>query len=99
MDDGEHVVEGGLPAVMTVLKEAATPRFAPLAGAMSAAKAKIEVLDERAVEADPEKIGLKGSPTKVVTIFPPPSKGGGRKIEWNGDAASLAAMVKEAVDG
>ena len=99
MDDGERVVEGSFPAVMTVLKEAATPRFAPLAGAMAAAKAKIEVLDEKAIGADPVKIGLKGSPTKVVTIFPPPTRGGGRKIEWNGDAASLAAMVKEAING
>ena len=69
------------------------------AGAMSAAKAKIEVLDEKAIGADPVKIGLKGSPTKVVTIFPPPTRGGGRKIEWKGDAASLAAMVKEAING
>ena len=99
MDDGERVVEGSLPAVMTVLKEAATPRFAPLAGAMSAAKAKITVLDEKAISADPAKIGLKGSPTKVVTIFPPPSRGGGRKVEWNGDAAQIAAMVKEAING
>ena len=99
MDDCERVVEGSFPAVMTVLKEAATPRFEPLAGAMSAAKAKIEVLDEKAIGADPVKIGLKGSPTKVVTIFPPPTRGGGRKIEWKGDAASLAAMVKEAING
>ena len=99
MDDGERVVEGSFPAVMTVLKEAAVPRFAPLAGAMSAAKAKIEVLDEKAVEADPAKIGLKGSPTKVVTIFPPPSRGGGKKMEWKGDAAALAAIVKEAING
>lgn len=99
MDDGERVVEGSFPAVMTVLKEASIPRFAPLAGAMSAAKAKIEVLDEKAIGADPVKIGLKGSPTKVVTIFPPPTRGGGRKIEWKGDAASLAAMVKESING
>ena len=99
MDDGERVVEGTLPAVMTVLKEAATPRFAPLAGAMSAEKAKITVLDEKAIAADSAKIGLKGSPTKVVTIFPPPSRGGGRKIEWNGDAAPIAAIVKEAING
>ena len=99
MDDGECVVEGTLPAVMTVLKEAAVPRFAPLSGAMSAAKAKITVLDEKAVGAAPENIGLKGSPTKVVTIFPPPSRGCCRKILWNGDAARMAAMIKEAVNG
>ena len=99
MDDGEYAIEGSLPAVMTILKEAAAPRFAPLAGAMSAAKAKIAVLDEETIAADPTRIGLKGSPTKVVAIFPPPSRGGGRKMEWNGDAAPIAAIVKEAING
>ena len=99
MDDGEYTVECTLPAVVTVLKEAAAPRFASLAGAMSAAKARIEVLDESAIGADPARIGLKGSPTKVVSIFPPPRRGGGRKIEWKGDAAPIADIVREALDG
>ena len=99
MDDGEHVIEGCLPAVMTVTKDADAPRFAPLAGAMAAAKAEIAVLDEKAIAADPIRIGLKGSPTKVVTIFPPPVKGGGRKITWTGDAASLVKDIKEAIHG
>ena len=93
MDDGEHVIEGKFPAVMTVLKEAATPRFAPLAGAMRAAKSEITVLDEKAIAADPIRIGLKGSPTKVVTIFPPPVKGGGEKIDARGDAAAGAKAI------
>ena len=99
MDDGEHEIEGALPAVMTVVKEAGAPRFAPLAGAMRAAKAEIAVLDEKAIAADPIRIGLKGSPTKVVKIFPPPTRTGGRKIEWNGDAAALAKEIREAING
>lgn len=99
MDDGEHEIEGALPAVMTVVKEAGAPRFAPLAGAMRAAKAEIEVLDEKAIAADPIRIGLKGSPTKVVKIFPPPTRTGGRKIEWNGDAAALAKEIRGAING
>lgn len=95
MDDGEHVVEGAFPCVMTVLKEASTPRFAPLAGWMKAAKAEVVVLDEKAVSADPVRIGLKGSPTKVVTIFPPPSKGGGEKVDARGDAASGAKAIAD----
>jgi electron transfer flavoprotein beta subunit len=87
MDDGLHVVQGQLPAVMTVLKEASTPRFAPLSGWMKAAKAPITVLNENDVQADPIKIGLKGSPTKVVTIFPPPTKGGGEKVDARANAA------------
>ena len=93
MDDGEHVIEGRFPAVMTVLKEAATPRFAPLAGAMRAAKTAITILDEKAIAADPIRIGLKGSPTKVVTIFPPPVKGGGEKLDARGDAAAGAKAI------
>ena len=93
MDDGEHMIEGKFPAVMTVLKEASVPRFAPLAGAMRAAKSEITVLDEKSIAADPIRIGLKGSPTKVVTIFPPPVKGGGEKIDARGDAAAGAKAI------
>ena len=99
MDDGAHVIEGRLPAVMTVVKEADAPRFAPLAGTMAAARAKIAVLDEKAIAADPARIGLKGSPTKVVRIFPPTVKGGGRKIVWSGDAKVLADEIREAING
>ena len=97
MDDGEQVVEGRLPAVMTVLKEASTPRFAPLAGWMRAAKAEVAILDEKTIGADAASIGLKGSPTKVVTIFPPPVKGGGEKVDARGDgergAKAIAAFL------
>ena len=92
MDDGVTTVEGSLPAVMTVLKDADAPRYAPLAGAIRAAKAEIAVLNEKDIDADPAKIGLKGSPTKVVTIFPPPVKGGGEKIEASGEAAAKAII-------
>ena len=95
MDDGTAVIEGGLPAVMTVVKEASTPRFASLAGCMDAAKAKITVLDEKAVEANPLWIGLAGSPTKVVTIFPPPVKGGGEQVDARGDASAGAKSIVE----
>ena len=95
MDDGEQVIEGRMPCVMTVLKEASTPRFAPLAGWMRAAKAEIGVLDEKAVAADPIRIGLKGSPTKVVTIFPPPVKGGGEKVEARGDATAGVRAIAD----
>ena len=92
MDDGVATVEGRLPAVMTVLKDADAPRYAPLSGAIRAAKSQITVLNERDIEADPVKIGLKGSPTKVVTIFPPPVKGGGEKIVASGETAAKALV-------
>ena len=92
MDDGEHTVTGSFPAVVTVLKEASVPRFAPLSGTLAAAKAPIAVLDEKDLGCDPGQIGLKGSPTKVVTIFPPPVKGGGKKITASGAEAAKAVL-------
>ena len=95
MDDGTAVIEGALPAVMTVVKEASTPRFASLAGWMDAAKVPVTVLDEKAVEANPLWIGLTGSPTKVVTIFPPPTKGGGEIMDARGDASAGARAISD----
>lgn len=98
-DDGVATIEGTFPAVMTVLKEASAPRFAPLAGAVVAAKAEIMVLDEKALNAEPDKIGLAGSPTKVVTIFPPPVRDGGKVIEARDDAAkgieAICTLLRE----
>ncbi len=95
MDDGEQVIEGEFPAVMTVLKEASTPRFASLAGSMKAFNAPITVLNEKDIQADPVYIGLKGSPTKVVTIFPPPVKDGGEKLDCRGDGDKAAKAIAE----
>ena len=92
MDDGIATIEGRFPAVMTVLKEADAPRYASLAGAIRAAKSEVEILDEKDIGADPSEIGLKGSPTKVVTIFPPPIKGGGEKIIASGAEAAKAIV-------
>ena len=41
MDEGTDVIEGQLPAVMTVVKEASSPRFASLSGWMEAKKTAI----------------------------------------------------------
>jgi electron transfer flavoprotein beta subunit len=92
MDDAVATIEGALPAVMTVLKEADAPRYAPLSGAIRAANAEVLVFDEKDIAANPAEIGLKGSPTKVVEIFPPPIKGGGEKIVASGEQAAKAIV-------
>ncbi len=93
MDDGDEVVEGRLPAVMTVVKEAHTPRFAPLSGAIAARRAKITTWSAKDVEADTARCGLNGSPTKVVRIFPPPVKGNAERIDARKDASRAAEAV------
>jgi electron transfer flavoprotein beta subunit len=72
MDDGYDRLELSLPALLTVVKEINEPRVPSLKGKMRAKTQKIPVFGVRELEADPEQVGLQGSATQVVKVFPPP---------------------------
>ncbi len=94
MDDGVDVIEGKLPAVMTVVKEAAVPRFATLSGWMAAKKVDIKRWGAGDVGADSKRCGLEGSPTKVVKIFAPPVKTGGVRMDGREEpSAAIDAIL------
>src|SRR5512139_464980 len=71
MDEGYDVVETSLPALITVVKEINTPRLPSLKGKMKAKSLKVPVWTAKDIGADENRLGLKGSPTQVVRIFPP----------------------------
>lgn len=75
MDDGYDVVSLAYPALLTVVKDINEPRVPSIKGKMKAKKAEIQKLNAEAIEADPACIGLPGSPTKVVRVFPPLARG------------------------
>ena len=75
MDEGFDVVETSLPALITVVKEINQPRLPSLKGKIKARSLKVTTLSAKDIEADENLIGLKGSPTKVVRIFPPTPRG------------------------
>jgi electron transfer flavoprotein alpha/beta subunit len=75
MDEGYDVVETSLPAVITVVKEINQPRLPSLKGKMKAKSLKVTAWSAQDIGADPNLCGLKGSPTKVVKIFPPTPRG------------------------
>ncbi len=75
MDDGFDVVAVDYPALLTVVKDINEPRVPSLKGKMKAKKAEIARLSAEAIGADPTCIGLPGSPTKVVNVFPPVARG------------------------
>lgn len=89
MDDGFDVVKVPLPALLTVVKDINEPRVASLKGKMKAKKAGITTLSAEAIHAEPENIGLAGSPTKVVRVFSP---------EARGDRTIFSGTVDEQVD-
>ena len=93
-EDGYEKLEVALPCALTVLKEANVPRMASLRGKMAAKRLHIEPMTAEAAGADPAKLGLSASPTRVVKIFSPPPKTGG--VKWQDEEP--AVMAQKLVD-
>jgi len=91
LEEGYEVCEVSLPALFTVVKEINEPRTPSIRGKMRAKSAQIPVWTAATLGLDPEKCGLKGSPTQVVKIFSPSHRAGGEC--WEGDAPELAAKL------
>jgi electron transfer flavoprotein beta subunit len=93
LEDGYELCEIALPALFTVVKEINEPRTPSLRGKMKAKSAQIPVWTVASLGLDPDKCGLKGSPTQVVKVFSPEHRAGGER--WDGDASDLAAKMLE----
>ncbi len=89
MDDGFDVIEIDYPALLTVVKDINEPRVPSLKGKMKAKKAAIQSLSSQDIGADPACIGLPGSPTQVVKVFPP---------QQRGDRSLLTGTVDEQIE-
>ncbi len=92
LEGGHEVVEAPLPVLMSVVKEINTPRMPNFSGKMKAKKAEIPLLTADDIEADEERLGLKGSPTRVVKIFHP-------QVARKGTIVSATPDLEAAVDG
>ena len=82
LEDGYEVLETTLPALLTITKDANKPRYPTAPGIFSAYRERtVERWGVAEVGADPEKVGLKGSPTQVKRSFSPPPKEPGEMIQ------------------
>ena len=70
-EDGYEVIEMPLPALITVVKEINEPRLPSMKGMMRAKKATVAIWTADDINADKDLVGLKGSPTQVVSTFIP----------------------------
>ena len=96
-EEGYDIVESPLPCLITVVKEINEPRLPSLKGKMKAKKVEIKKLEAKDLDADPDSLGLKGSPTKVVKIFTPPPRKGGQILE--GEAKDVSEKLVELLKG
>ena len=97
MDEGYDIVESSLPVLLTVVKEINQPRLPSLKGKMAAKKAEIKKWTAADIGAEPEKTGLKGSPTQVRKIFAPEARKDRRML--SGDAAAQVDSLMEELRG
>ncbi|MEA1913516.1 MAG: electron transfer flavoprotein subunit beta/FixA family protein [candidate division WOR-3 bacterium] len=71
VEGGFEVISSSLPLLLTVVKEINEPRLPTLKGKLKSKKVEIQKWGPEDIKADPDKIGLKGSPTRVEEIFTP----------------------------
>ncbi|MBC7237441.1 MAG: electron transfer flavoprotein subunit beta/FixA family protein [Chloroflexi bacterium] len=95
LEEGREIVQTKLPALLTVVKDINQPRYPTFRGIRAARRMQIPVWTAQDIDADPQYLGLAGSPTQVVRVFTPPKREG--KVQMiTGD--SPEAMAKVLVD-
>jgi len=94
IDGGHQTIEADLPALVTMtMPPDYEPEYPSFLGAFHAQEKPLETWTAAFIGADPAKLGLKGSPTRVDRIFPPPARPKGQV--FRGSAAELSAKVIE----
>jgi len=93
LEGATATIDAPLPALLTILKEANTPRYASLPALINSLRTQPVLWNAAALELDPEQMGLKGSPTSVRRIFAPPERGGGEVIPGGLEAPERAAAA------
>ncbi len=93
VEDGYEVLTCSLPCVITVVKEVSIPRLPTLRGKQRAKEIEIPVWGSDDLDVDLSKVGVNGSPTRVVKIFRPKVTRQCEKVLAKDDES-----IKEAVD-
>ncbi len=71
VEDGYEVLTSPLPLLLTVVKEVSDPRLPTLGGKLKAKQIDIPIWNNEFLGISAGKVGLKGSPTRVVKISRP----------------------------
>ena len=96
-EDGYQMLEVSSPALMTVLASAYKARYMNVPGIVDAYNREIEVWGVEKVDLPAEKLGLKGSPTRVNKAFTKGVKAAGEVHEVDPEQAVnlIVSKLKE----
>lgn len=92
-EDHIEIIETQIPTVITVSKTAYEPRYATIKSKLAANKVQISTITSSDLDIDLERIGLKGSPTKVKKTFTPQLKKAGVKIKEGTGSESALKLI------
>ena len=85
LEDGYMTIKVQTPCLITCIKELNTPRYMSVNGIVEAYDKPMAIFDFPKLKDNPlielDSIGLKGSPTNILTSFTPPQKGAGMMLE------------------
>ncbi|NIM05135.1 MAG: electron transfer flavoprotein subunit beta [Armatimonadetes bacterium] len=93
LEGATAIIDAPMPALLTILKEANTPRYASLPALIKSLRTQPAVWNAADLELDAEQMGLNGSPTSVRRIFAPPERTGGEIIPGGMEAPERAAAA------
>lgn len=80
-EDGVQILEAQMPCLLTVLASAVKPRYMNVPGIVAAYNRQVEIWGADKIDVDESKLGLKGSPTKVLKAFTKGLKAPGELFE------------------
>jgi electron transfer flavoprotein beta subunit len=92
-EDGYEVVEMRLPGVVSVSKGSLIRRLPSFKDILDARSKPFSVLCAADTGLAEEDLGLMGSPTQVVRIFPPRSRLGGRMVDGSDPDVAVGEIV------
>jgi electron transfer flavoprotein beta subunit len=93
VESGYEVLEARLPALASASKGETLRRMPSLADVLSARRKELRAVTAADLDLPESELGLAGSYTQVVKVFPPSPKQGGRKIEGLEPAAAAAEIA------
>ena len=94
-DTGTKVMRIKLPALLTLSKDINLPRLPSIPGVLFGLTAPFEVKDAVTLGADPERIGLSGSPTQVVKTYVMQRRSEAQSVE--GETAMQAEKIMKLI--
>ncbi len=94
IEGGKQVLEADMPVLITMTMPVDyAPKYPSFMAAHKAQEKPVHTWTAADIGADPSKLGLNGSPTRVDRIFPPPARQKGEMFA--GSPAELAAKLVE----